>query len=406
MKKMYVRSLFPLKNDGHLKLSQRTKTASPHHRLQMVKMVVLASLIVLLLVNGVAGCTFGDSDLQSWAKERLKSLGNEPCAVLSGGVGNSDRGSEPKVKVFLFQKDEDEVLSDWLQYYSYLFGAQNLVVIDHHSQNQGVCRLLELYNLCGTEVQTHNGHFSSKHVALTREMKRHNDTFLLPLDVDEFVVPVSSSKDLAVHRTRLLNAFRNLPIDGRKYKFAFSYSARPTPATCLLASNTTKSNHSDLGWTRRVDLNQIATYKEVYFPRSKTFYHSDGFIATDQGNHYGQVKHDRGVYNDAPAIQKNLKHYFAPLESVILHYSVSSYRSIELKYLRGFSAYNFTLETNCSTVKGGHSYCNHGKKFLTDRKKSEEFYGLLCASDADYVSLKGVSDWFAQYTLTFPQIVA
>lgn len=371
----------------------------------MLTSVILACLISLLGTRCVASCSFLDSKQQHWAIARLKKFGKNPCATLSGGIHN-ETDIVPKVKVFLFQKDEDEVLSDWLQYYSYMFGAGNLVVIDHESQSQSVCRLLELYKLCGAEVLTHRGTFDTKHAVLTREMRKHNGTFLLPLDADEFVVSGGPNDPLRIQRAKLLQAFRDLPTDGRKYKFAHSYCARPTPANCLLAANSSSAHDGHHEYNRRIDLSEVATDERAFFPRSKTFYHSNGFISTDQGNHYGEVKHDKGVTNTAPAIEKNVTHYFAPLNAAILHYSVSSYRAIENKYLRGFAAYNFTMDSDCGTVQGGQSYCIHGKEFLSDINKSRNFYLYLCSSKDKGKPLFGVSNWFSKHALPLPQIVA
>jgi len=368
----------------------------------MLKTAVVFTLILRL----VFPCSFGDPKLHHWAAQRLSRFGDNPCAALSGGNATSGEDASLRVKAFLFQKDEDEVLSDWLQYYSHMFGAANLVVIDHESQSQRVCRLLELYKLCGAEIMTYSGSFDKKHAVLTREMKKHNDTFLLPLDADEFVISPGHGEDSTVSKAALRNAFSNLPIDGRKYKFSYSYFARPTSASCWAEANSTGSTALDSHpLHRRILRSQLATDKEAFFARSKTFYHSTGFLSTDQGNHYGKVNHDRGVYNENPLIAANLSHYFAPLSASIVHYSLSSFRSVKQQYLRGFAAYNFTLDSNCSTAPGGRSYCNRGKTFLTDQKGSKDFYLYACLSDKPGVSLRGVSDWFQGHTLSLAELV-
>ena len=40
-----------------------------------------------------------------------------------------------KIKVFAFQKDENDILEDWLSYHSYLFGKENIYLIDHNSKH-------------------------------------------------------------------------------------------------------------------------------------------------------------------------------------------------------------------------------------------------------------------------------
>lgn len=367
--------------------------------LEMI-VVLLVKLICFVAVCLVKGCVFSNAKLKQWAHTRWSQMSDNPCAFLSGGELRTSNDLKAKVKVFLFQKDEEEVLSDWLQYYSYMFGAENLVVIDHESQSQDVCRLLELYRLCGAEVITFSGSFERKHAVLTKEMLKHKNTFLLPLDADEFIVADntisanSSLPSLHVHRAKLNQAFRKLPIDGRKYKFAYTYSARPNTTVCHDFVSNSKANATTDRSNRRTVTSQLALERQPYFTRSKTFYYSDGFLYTDQGNHYGAVKHDQNVLNDHPAIGKNLSHYFAPLEASLLHYTMSSYNARKNKYVRGFAAYNFTLETDCSKEKNGLGYCWEAKYFLNSTDNGRNFYLQSCLSNQTGTSLASVSEWF------------
>lgn len=377
---------------------------SHSHQFDLLVLEMLAALIVSLtyfiVVCLVQGCVFSNAKLKQWAHSRWSQMSDNPCTFLSGGELRTSNDLKAKVKVFLFQKDEEEVLSDWLQYYSYIFGSENLVVIDHESQSQDVCRLLELYRLCGTEVITFSGSFEKKHAILTKEMLKHKNTFLLPLDADEFIVTDSSARDassvasLHIDRARIHQAFHALPVDGRKYKFAYTYNTRPNATACHDFVAPSRVNTTSDRSNRRTVTSQLALDKQPYFPRSKTFYHSDGFLYTDQGNHYGAVRHDHNVLNDNPAIQRNLTHYFAPLDASLLHYTMSSYTARKNKYLRGFAAYNFTLNTDCSQEKNGLGYCNEAKYFLNSTDNGRNFYLQTCLSNQTGTSLASVSDWF------------
>jgi len=361
---------------------------------------LIFNLICLLAVCRVHGCVFSNVKLKQWAHNRWAQMSDNPCTFLSGGELRTSNDLKAKVKVFLFQKDEEEVLSDWLQYYSFIFGSENLVVIDHESQSQDVCRLLELYRMCGTEVITFSGPFEKKHAILTKEMLKHQNTFLLPLDADEFIVSdsavgdVSTVSGLHIDRAKIYQAFHALPMDGRKYKFAFTYNTRPNATVCHEFVAPNRVNATSDRVNRRTVTSQLAFDKHPYFPRSKTFYHSDGFLYTDQGNHYGAVRHDQNILNDHPDIQRNLSHYFAPLGASLLHYTMSSYAARKNKYLRGFAAYNFTLSTDCSQEKNGLGYCNEAKYFLNSTDHGRNFYLQSCLSNQTGASLTSVSDWF------------
>lgn len=367
--------------------------------------VILKIACILFTSLQVRSCISTNQDLEVWAHTRWNQLGDRPCAFLSGGDAESNEDLKVNVKVFLFQKDEEEVLGDWLQYYSYMFGANNLVVIDHESHNPDVCKVLELYKLCGTRVVPFSGPFSKKHVILTEEMHKYNDTILLPLDADEFIVTEGNST-MEINRASLHQAFNKLPIDGRKYKFKYSYFARPNATVCYdsVALNRTE-NPSDHG-NRRAVTSQLAVHKALFFSRSKSFYHSTGFVYTDQGNHFGKVEHDRGLLNDHAAIESNLTHYFAPLDASLLHYSMSSYASRRNKFLRGYAAYNFTLRTDCSRVGNGVEYCYGGKSFLNVTDDGRAFYLKKCLpQDTAQWSLASVSAWFLNHAHSLTGIV-
>lgn len=76
---------------------------------------------------------------QDWAVKRLTILGRNyslPCQALSGGFTESELLKFRSLKAFLFQNDERELLSDWLQYHA------NLHIVDHLN----ICQLLTLFS--------------------------------------------------------------------------------------------------------------------------------------------------------------------------------------------------------------------------------------------------------------------
>lgn len=93
-----------------------------------------------------------------------------------------------RVVLFLFHQNEIELISDWLQYHTYMFGISNIVVVDNMSANAGVCKLLALYQQCGLLVVEYAGKFSTKAVLLSKIMRNTSAELLIPLDTDEFVV--------------------------------------------------------------------------------------------------------------------------------------------------------------------------------------------------------------------------
>lgn len=168
------------------------------------------------------------------------------------------------VKVFTFQKDEDDILSDWLAYHSYLFGKKNVYVIDHNSKKS-----CEIISSSGVNLIKYNGPFEQgKGRELTRVINKYKtgSDFVIPLDCDEFIVfndrNFSTSKDLI--NNHLASIFSNKYIE---YKF--------------VSRTVMKSNVQDIltQFSRTV----LEAPKSQH--RWKSFYASKNFQQTDQGNH-------------------------------------------------------------------------------------------------------------------------
>jgi hypothetical protein len=90
------------------------------------------------------------------------------------------------------QRDEDVCLPAWLAYHGHMFGYENLVVLDNGSKKPSVLQVLEGARNKGVTVHScpKRNDFLEKHLLFGRvaeEYKKSYD-FIMPLDVDEFVV--------------------------------------------------------------------------------------------------------------------------------------------------------------------------------------------------------------------------
>jgi hypothetical protein len=206
------------------------------------------------------------------------------------------------VKVVLMQRDEEELLPDWLFHHIKLFGIENVHVVDHqpikkgrggrrkrsseddvfddddddeemevdHVSSSSQLLLRSLHDLYGLDVRTYEGGFEGKAEVLTAtllELAPQAD-ILLPLDCDEFVVLKEESKAVAaaaaaaaspssspqkekkgkvvekivVDRHAIRTAFDMLPMDGRAFKlWARNSACNPHPSS----SNEPPSSHDD-----------------------------------------------------------------------------------------------------------------------------------------------------------------
>lgn len=368
--------------------------------------MLLGIVIVGILIRAICGCDF--SDFENWASKRLETFGpnvSNVCDALSGGF-SSPKGSNPHI--FLFQSDEHEVLADWLQYHSYLVGLKNIHIVDQESQNPQICKLLALYKSCGVDITIENS-FVNKHRALSGLMKMYNSSFLIPMDADEFIAVNGSTPQFTSDREIILNQWRNLSVDGRKYKFA-SVVARYDAVECKI----TKKNAGFDPQYRRVTKKAMAGPPQYPPHMLKTFFYSDGFIATDQGNHHGIVQHDMGHnMSRDPVVKENLAHYFQFTNLTLIHYFASSYHSMRHKILRAAKAYNFTATTNCDNITtNGLQYCRLAKGYEASSLSSHVHYLQNCrtfdspkGSKVPSVSLSSFREWFVVHAKSFADLI-
>ena len=345
-------------------------------------------LLLMCLISKSWSCDFYDNEMVEWSKERLAFLGKKynndnPCSELSFGFQKSLYHDGHSPRIYTIQNDEEELISDWLQYYSFKFGFNNINVFDHMSQKPEICRLLSMYLHCGVNVTTFSGYFNNgKAKLLSDEMTRatNEDRFLIPVDLDEFVTlsEVHENKYAPLNiqqlRLNLMRTFLELPVDGRKYKFIINnvfmskeqchdFPIDPTEATRRVLVDGNLHREPD-------NLNMDA----------KTFYFSRGFQSTDQENHRGCVDNDKPFGCKVEKIEELHQRYI--LSNISLyHYHAPSYSGYIHKVMRAVKAYGFDSLKNCTGVQNGYHYCD---AFINhfDREKQ------IC-SRAAYIRMAG-----------------
>lgn len=108
------------------------------------------------------------------------------------------------VKIYCMQKNEDDILEEWILYHSYLFGLTNLYMIDNLSDQPSI-NILKKYEQLGLHLYQRSD-YSKKGEYLYELIKQTSNEcdFVIPLDVDEFIaivdinnMPHEFSMDLA-----------------------------------------------------------------------------------------------------------------------------------------------------------------------------------------------------------------
>jgi hypothetical protein len=366
--------------------------------------------MALTLLTSVHCCDVATQ--RRWAVDRLKSFSGrkvKACEKLSTDITiDYTKASYPQVKVVVFQKDESELMSDWLQYHASIFGISNLHVIDNGSENVLLCKLLALYEACGATVQLHTGSFSTKANVVSEALRQATQMFRVPLDADEFIVHYNETDTInnyGFSRERIMDQFRALPRDGRKYKFRASQPVRYPQQVCIDSVTQHKSNATNT--YRRAAHPGFAGPAQYPPTMYKTFYHRDGFLGTDQGNHHGFVKNDNGHHgSNDPAVIADFEKYFATSNLSLLHFWVSSYQTMKAKMVRGQHAYHYdNVTTDCTLAVTGKKYCYAGREFAAESEQSKQYYLEVCENADDDVPISNLYEWFKQHTLTMEELV-
>lgn len=167
-----------------------------------------------------------------------------------------------KIKIFTFQQDEIDILEDWIDYHAYLFGRENIYVINHQSEKSK-----ELIKNKGVHLIEFSGPFLEKSRQLTDLMTKNKNScdILIPVDVDEFILK-QTEEDISCEKEEVTRCFGELGGCG-VYKFS-SYSV---------------DRHDKDPLTEFTYVDDIPDHGR--FERWKTFWKSNVFIKTDQGNH-------------------------------------------------------------------------------------------------------------------------
>ena len=197
--------------------------------------------------------------------------------------------SSTPVHLFTFHKTDRMNTLDWYNYHIDIFGANNIHGFDHNSS--GLANILHLLRQRGLDITVvpSSVPFGEKHVQLTKAMLKYRlrkeRSFLVPLDIDEYivaVVPTADGASFSTDRELILKLFNALPQDGYKYAFSEFMGS--------FCNKSVHDNHSSFG--------RLVTHFSPFNPLYdiclyKKFYLNSGFISTDQGNHVGVVQNDR-----------------------------------------------------------------------------------------------------------------
>ena len=94
------------------------------------------------------------------------------------------------VKIFCVTKNEYDLIENFIIYYGYLFGYNNLTIIDNNSTNELVLKIYDKYINLGIKVvyeSNYQGNGQGDMFTKYMSLERENCDFLIGLDTDEFL---------------------------------------------------------------------------------------------------------------------------------------------------------------------------------------------------------------------------
>lgn len=293
--------------------------------------------------------------------------------------------SEGLLDIFTFQKNEGRLLLDWGAWHGSIFGFNALHILDHQSDDPQTIVNLGILASHGAQIIKYNGKFVNKSTQLTKHMASAQSKFIVALDIDEFILLVNNTNSFVVDKMEILNTFRYLPTDGRRY--------RMKSVNAMYCPNDTRTSH----WNEFSRLQEMTVFSKPLAHlscRSKTFFLRRAFLGTDQGNHFGKVAtdvHDGGyMINGCP--------YFHSPSIALAHFGEFLPWKLKLeKMIRGAHAYNHTGRAERGEAcpppiplgPGGRHYCVFWKRLLEigeDAMRLEYEKKMLCQSDAVFKS--------------------
>jgi hypothetical protein len=273
----------------------------------------------------------------------------------------SDNSHGNGFHLFLFQNNENELLSDWVTYHASVFGPSRITIIDSRSTDSVVLDVLDHWSKLGVRVipfgqlrpYSHKASFLSETM---RSIVNNPDDFLVPLDADEFIVGITGGNTFSTDASVIKQLISNLPKDGKRFKL--------TPITAGYCGD-----RHNLTGRRAIDVRHFKILQPIC--NSKTFFLRSSFLQTDQGNHWGRTTVDANctASTDTGNLCPAHAYCFHTTRLGLIHMggaAAMSYQSYRNKMLRAYHAYvgNIT-DPDCPNVHGRH-YCEFYKRWKED----------------------------------------
>ncbi len=186
--------------------------------------------------------------------------------------------SKAIAKIFTVTKNEYDLIEDFIIYHSYIFGYDNIVIIDNGSTHPDVIDVYNRYSSKGVQILNTSGYDGNKQgLHFTNAMRCYKDSceFLIGLDTDcYFTLNTCCDKDI------ILNYLSSLP------KSADIFRMNKFLLSVIDPSSSNYENYKLKRPTECTTFIKRTGYAGVPVVHH-SFYRGPNFISTENGNHNG-----------------------------------------------------------------------------------------------------------------------
>lgn len=198
-----------------------------------------------------------------------------------------------KIAIAMMARDEETRLEAWILYHANIVGFENLYIFDNGSISLQTCRILQMYEKRGVNVdRSHVGHrsFTRKGIIISNLFKKLEVFFdydlFIPMDCDEFI---------SVQRSDGIVVFDRLEI--------LSYLSSLQTERCVLVASKARAN--------------ILGYPGYFFPpydHHKVFFPRGVCLSMDEGFHTASSRTDG---NDRDTSLMYLHFHYRPFKDMV-----------------------------------------------------------------------------------------
>jgi len=229
-------------------------------------------------------------------------------------------------KIFCMTKNEYDLIEDFILYYGYLFGYENIIIIDNCSTNETVLEVYKKYEPLGIIIYYESDYTNGNQgIIFTKYMNQYKMEceYLIGLDTDEFLFSCEST---SFHKEDIHNILNNYPPNSTLFKIS-SYP-------CSVVDT---SNVSYVDFEIEKPVRQIITFSnEICIAENssitwgcipKYFSRSNAFLNTSNGNHFIQLSHGEQINSSLGLLHFNStgkKRYYERAKNVVDGYKYFS----------------------------------------------------------------------------------